>query len=280
MASGAATNRAAEDSQGAQPRSIDAAGVRTSFVEHGAGDPVVLLHGGGASGDSWGAQVPVLAERYRVFVPERRGHGRTPDVEGPHTYEAMADETIAFLEQVAGGPAHLIGWSDGGTVALHVVHDRPDLVRSVVTMGSVFHFEGLHPAFHTLFSDDPDSPKQAPLREAYEANSPDGAEHWPVFWRKMLTMWRTGPTMTVDDLRRIDRPVLVMVGDDDGVTYAHTATMFESLPRGQLAVIPGASHAAPIEKPALVNSMVLDFLADSTPNRMVPVRSAHEEIVG
>ena len=280
MASEVAMHRTAEDAQRGLPRSVDAAGVRTSYVEHGAGDPVVLLHGGGASGASWGAQVAVLAERYRVFVPERRGHGRTPDVDGPHTYEAMAEETIAFLEQVAGGPAHLIGWSDGGTVALHVVHDRPDLVRSVVTMGSVFHFEGLHPAFHTLFSDDPDSPKQALVREAYKANSVDAAQHWPVFWRRMLTMWRTGPTMNVDDLRRIDRPILVMVGDDDGVTYEHTATMFESLPRGQLAVIPGTSHAAPIEKPALVNAMVLDFLADSTPNRMVPVRFADQASSG
>ncbi len=89
------------------------AGVRAYYEEHGEGEPVVLLHGGFVSGETWAAAVPALAGRHRVLVPDRRGHGRTPDVPGPYTYEAMAEETIAFLEQMAGAPADLVGYSDG-----------------------------------------------------------------------------------------------------------------------------------------------------------------------
>jgi pimeloyl-ACP methyl ester carboxylesterase len=66
-----------------------------------------------------------LAARFHVYSPERRGHGHTPDVDGPITFDAMAQDTIAFLETVVGGPAHLVGCSDGATVALLVALRRP-----------------------------------------------------------------------------------------------------------------------------------------------------------
>jgi predicted ester cyclase len=70
-----------------------------------------------------------LAERFRVYRPDRRGHGRTPDVAGPISDNQMATDTIAFLEQVVGGPAYLVGHSDGAPVALLAALKRPDLVR-------------------------------------------------------------------------------------------------------------------------------------------------------
>jgi pimeloyl-ACP methyl ester carboxylesterase len=83
-----------------------------------------------------------LAGRFGVFTPARRGHGRTPDVEGPITYELMAQDTIAFLETVVGGSAHLIGSSAGASVALHVALRRPDLALRVVLISGVFHRDG------------------------------------------------------------------------------------------------------------------------------------------
>jgi pimeloyl-ACP methyl ester carboxylesterase len=75
------------------------------------------------------------------------------------------------------------------------------------------------------------------------------------------------------DLARIAAPTLVMVGDDDIVRYEHTIELFETIPDAQLAVIPGASHLAPIEKPELVNQLVLDFLAAEGPaTTMMPLR--------
>jgi pimeloyl-ACP methyl ester carboxylesterase len=106
--------------------------VRTWYEEDGDGPPLVLLHPGGADSRAFEVILPGLAERFRVLRPDRRGHGRTPDVDGPLTYELMARDTIAFLEQVVGGPAGLVGHSDGAPVGLLVALARPDLVRRLV----------------------------------------------------------------------------------------------------------------------------------------------------
>jgi pimeloyl-ACP methyl ester carboxylesterase len=73
-------------------------------------------------------------------------------------------------------------------------------------------------------------------------------------------MLRHEPTMTTGDLARIPMPALVLVGDDDAVLSAHTWSLYESLPAGQLAVIPGASHIVPYEKPELVARLVADLM--------------------
>ena len=105
---------------------VDVNGLPTWHEVHGDGPAVVLLHGAFAGASSWAAQAPVLARAgYRVHVPERRGHAHTRDVEGPLSYGVMADDTVAYLDRVVGGPAHLVGWSDGAVVALLVASAAP-----------------------------------------------------------------------------------------------------------------------------------------------------------
>src|SRR5215213_940272 len=99
------------------------------YDEHGAGDPLVLLHPGGADARAWRPNLGALAEHFWVFTPERRAHGRTPDVDGPLTYDLMTRETIEFLERIVGEPAHLLGCSAGAVIGLLVALARPDLVR-------------------------------------------------------------------------------------------------------------------------------------------------------
>jgi pimeloyl-ACP methyl ester carboxylesterase len=111
---------------------VDAGGLRTYYEAEGAGEALVLLHGGFCTIETFGGLTPKLAEQYRVYPPERRAHGRTPDVEGPITYEIMAQDTIAFLDAVDLSSAHLVGWSDGAVVGLLVALRRPDLVRRLV----------------------------------------------------------------------------------------------------------------------------------------------------
>src|SRR3954454_13047340 len=106
---------------------VDINGVNTWYDEVGSGEPLILLHGGLCTNETWGSQMPTLAEHFRVLAPERRGHGHTADVEGPLNYTAMATDTIGFLDNVVGGPACLVGWSDGAIVGLLVAQERPDL---------------------------------------------------------------------------------------------------------------------------------------------------------
>src|SRR4051794_33250491 len=131
---------------------VDAGGVHTYYEVAGAGEPLVLLHGGFCTVETFGAQTPALAGQYRVYVPERRGHGRTPDVEGPITYENMAQDTIAFMEALGISSAHLVGWSDGAIVGLLVALHRPDLVRKLVLIGQAVNHEGATPEVNRLMA--------------------------------------------------------------------------------------------------------------------------------
>jgi pimeloyl-ACP methyl ester carboxylesterase len=107
---------------------VELGDVRTWYDEHGRGEPLVLVHPGGADARAWAPNLDALAAHFHVLTPERRGHGRTPDVKGPITYELMAADTVAFLERVVGGPAHLVGCSARATVALIAALRRPEMV--------------------------------------------------------------------------------------------------------------------------------------------------------
>jgi pimeloyl-ACP methyl ester carboxylesterase len=250
---------------------VDADGVHSYYEEHGSGDPLLLLHGGLIDGDSFAQQTPAFAEHYRVIVPDRRGHGRTPDVEGPISYDLMADDTIAAMDALGTGPAHLVGWSDGGNVGLLVAIKRPDLVRRLVTIGSNFSADGLTNEAAATFK--PDTPTSAVpvMHEMWKVNAVD-PDRFDAVLEKMQGCW-FDYAIPPADLARIAAPTLVMVGDDDIAKFEHTIELFETIPDAQLAVIPGASHLAPIEKPELVNQLVLDFLAAEGPaTTMMPMR--------
>ena len=252
----------------------DIGGHRTWFADSGgAGEPVLLLHGGLSD-----SQVileplePSLGERFRILAFDRRGHGRTADTDNAFHYDDMATETIAVTLKLIGGPAHLVGWSDGGNVALLVALRRPDLVRSLVLMSANYHFDG-----NLIGPGDGPAPKV--IRDRYAERSPDGPDHFGIVFEKSKAMWAAEPTLTTDDLRRVSAPALVLVGDDDLMTLAHTASLYESLPMGQLAVIPGTSHGVVLEKPDLVSRLIEDFLlAPGKPQTYVPVRRSDTEI--
>jgi pimeloyl-ACP methyl ester carboxylesterase len=249
----------------------NAGGVRTYYEVYGEGEPLVLLHGGLATAESWSMQVPILAERYRVYVPERRGHGRTPDLAGPITYEVMAADTAAFLDAAGTGAAHLVGWSDGAVVGMLVALRRPELVRKLVVIGQYFNFDGQVPAFAAIIDNWGSDPPEA-LHEVYDQVSPDGPEHFPVVLEKILRMWREEPDIALSELAGVRTATLVMQGDDDIVKVEHSAALATTLPDAQLAVVPGTSHMAPLEKPDLVNRIILDFLSDHQPEKMMSLR--------
>lgn len=246
-------------------------GVRTWHEEYGDGEALVALHPGGAGVDSraFGPNLGALAARFHVYTPERRAHGHTPDVEGPITFEAMAADTIAFLETVVGGPAHLVGCSDGATVALLVALQRPDLTRRVVLVAGVFHHEGWAPGVI-----DPEIQPPEFLARLYAEVCPDGAEHYPVIVAKLAQMHLDGPTLAAGDLSGVASRTLVMVGDDDEVTLEHAVAMYRGLDDAELMVVPGTSHGLLVEKPALCNATIVEFLTTGPVLTMAPIRRA------
>jgi pimeloyl-ACP methyl ester carboxylesterase len=233
--------------------------VRTWYEVDGQGPALVLHAPGLADSRVFETNVAGLAERFTVYRPDRRGHGRTPDVPGPITYDLMAADTVAFLDQVVGGPAFLLGHSDGAPVALLTALARPDLVRRLVVASGVFHHSGWAPGANDL-----DDETVGFFREFHGAVSPDPPERFDEIRAKLDRMHREEPTLTVADLAGYPGPALVMVGDgDDEIPKTHTVALYEALPDAQLAVLPGTGHGLPLDKPDLFNRLVVDFLTEA-----------------
>jgi pimeloyl-ACP methyl ester carboxylesterase len=254
---------------------IDVNGHPTWLTVSGTLDEtVLLLHAGMSESDSMlDALAGPLGGRYRVAAFDRRGHGRTADTAEPFRYGSMADETVAVLDHL-GGPAHLVGFSDGGVTAILVALRRPDLVGRLVLIGTNFHHSGLHELTPTE-GDPEDDPVFAGMRATYAERSPDGDGHFDEVLGKAFALFASEPTLTVDDLARVGAPVLVLAGDDDLIQLTHVVELYESLPNAQLAVVPAASHLLPLEQPEETARIVLRYLTSKLPpETMLPIRRA------
>lgn len=229
--------------------------VRTYYETDGAGEPLVLLHPGGADSRAFETNLPGLAEHFRVYRPDRRGHGRTPDVPGPISYEQMAWDTVAFLEQAVGGPAYVLGHSDGAPVGLLAARLRPNLVRRLVFASGVFHHEGWLPGAIDL-----DAESMEFFVGYHGEVSPDGPGAFRALSAKLDRMHLVEPTLTVTDLARIATPTLVMMGDDEEVSYDHIVALRTGLADAQLAIVPGTGHGVLMDRPELCNMTIREFL--------------------
>jgi pimeloyl-ACP methyl ester carboxylesterase len=250
--------------------------VRTWYDEHGEGEPLVLLHGGLVDARFFEPNLPALAEHFHVYTPERRGHGHTPDVEGPITYQLMTDDTISFLEAVVGQPADLVGHSDGAFVAMLVAIQRPELVRRLVMISGGFDKAG-DAAPDADWDVDAIAEFLAP---AYGEVSPDGIDHFKVVAAKVGGMTAAEPHLDVAELAKVTCRSLAMFADDDLVTPQHMVEMYDALPNAELAIVPGTSHFLTQEKPDLVNTIVVDFLTKDPVPTVAPVRRAPTPGVG
>jgi pimeloyl-ACP methyl ester carboxylesterase len=245
-------------------------GVKTWYDEHGAGQPLVLLHGGLVDARFFEPNLGPLAERFHVYTPERRGHGHTPDVPGPITYQLMADDTIAFLDTVVGEAADLVGHSDGAFVAMLVAMQRPELVKRLVMISGGFNKSG------EAMPDMEWNVDQLAefLGPAYGEVSPDGIDHFKVVATKIGEMAAVEPNLQASELARVAQRSLVMFSDDDLVTLTHAVEMYDALPNAEMAVVPGTSHFLTQEKPHLVNAIVLDFLTKEPVPTIAAIRRA------
>jgi len=242
----------------------------------GKGPTVLLLHGGMSSSASLLRAIgPSLVKRYRVAAFDRRGHGRTKDTDAPFSYDAMASETIAFIEHLQ-RRVHVIGHSDGGNVALLVAIRRPDLLRRVIAVGANYHYEGLLevPTFD-LEGDD-----FAKWAHRFGEHSPDGPDHARAVEEKSRIMTFSQPTLSVKDLATIAVPVLVMAGDDDVATLSHTCSMYEAIPQAQLSIVPGSSHMLLKERTKECVRIIDHFFSTKlTPVTYAPMRRPRSDLV-
>ncbi|MEO8935484.1 MAG: alpha/beta hydrolase [Burkholderiaceae bacterium] len=252
-------------------RFVDVHGSKLWVEIEGSGPPLLFLHGGLQffSGD-FARQRSEFAPTRTVIGIDQRGHGHSPDDARPFSYQGMADDTAAILQQLHIGPVDVVGESDGGDVGLLLAHDHPELVRRLVVTGANLR-AGL-PADEALrrstWSDAQIAEKTKILesrlpprfRPAYEAVTPDGPAHWQTLLIKSYRLWLTPVIIEPAALKTVTMPVLVVAGDQDFASIEDTTEIFRALPKGQLMIVPGTGHGTFTERPAFMHLAVREFL--------------------
>lgn len=223
--------------------------------EAGAGRPLVLLHGNGESHRVFDAMVPLLAPRRRLVGLDSRGHGASPRGSGPLTVGSMADDVDAALDALGLAGVDLLGFSDGGNVALELALRHPGRAGRLVVVGA------------NLFPDGLKAGSLWPMR-AVHAVLRRAAGIGPA-WRAREERWALmteQPRIDPASLARVDAPVLVVAGERDLVRDEHTRLIAAALPRAELAIVAGAGHLLPRTRPAELAALVDGFLARPEPS--------------
>jgi len=215
----------------------------THGQSRGGTPPLMLLHGGGDTIEtSFGEILPKLAQNRRIIAYERQGYGRTADIaDRAFSFEQFADDTVALLDHLQVERADLFGFSNGGTVALHVAIRYPQKVRKVVLASAFFSHDGAEAAFWNGFATaTPDVMPQV-LRDAYLAVAPR-PEDLERFFYKSVNLMSEFRDIPREALRALDTPALIVCGDSDVMRPEHAVDEYRLIPNAQLAVLPGTDH--------------------------------------
>jgi pimeloyl-ACP methyl ester carboxylesterase len=217
-------------------------GLRMYYEERGSGPPLVLLHGGGSTAQtSFGAIIPRLARTHQVIAPEQQAHGHSGDREGPLSFEQMADDTAALLARLGVARADVLGFSNGGLVAMQLAMRHPRLVGRLIVCSSYYAHAGMPPRFWQGFAHATMADMPPPLRAALVATAPAPAAVSARF-AKMVALMQAFHDIPEASLRAIAAKALVMVGDRDVMSVEHAAQLARLLPHAELAVMPGSGH--------------------------------------
>lgn len=203
----------------------------------GGGKPIILLHGNGGSHTDLDSLMNALAlQGYKVFGLDSRGQGANPPLSEYH-YKDMAEDVYKFIQRLNLPHPAVCGWSDGGNTALQMEVMHPSTCSLIVTCGANIFPDGWggHKSILQRIKNDP-NPK--PLR-------------------KMLYY---EPTMTWQDMKSIQCPVLVCAGQKDVILESHTRSIADSIPNAQLSIVYGATHTSYVKHSNQISKIVIDFL--------------------
>lgn len=221
-------------------------GVRIWYSTFGAGVPVILLHGGLGHGGNWGYQVPALVERgYQVVLIDSRGHGRSTRDEWAFSYELMAGDVAAVMDELRLEKAAMVGWSDGACTALVLAAIAPARVAGVF-----FFACNMDPSGTKSFEE------TVALKRCFARHGKDYAalSSTPEKFRELVDdlglMQRTQPDYSVEDLARIQVPVVIVQSEgDEFIKQEHAEYLAKAIPGAELIVLEGVSHFAPLQRP-------------------------------
>ncbi len=256
-------------------------GLDAYYEIHGTGEPLVLLHGGVGAIEMFGEVLALLAEDRQVVAVDLQAHGRTADVDRSMSYEAMADDVAALIAHLELDEASVMGYSLGGGVALQTAIRHPGAVRKLVVVSTPFRRDGWYPevlaGMEQMGPEATEPMKGTPMYGLYSSMAPR-PEDWPVLLTKLGRLLRQDYDWS-EEVKQIEAPVMIVVGDADSVRTAHAVEFFELLGGGRadagwdgsgmsgarLAILPATTHYDIFSSPALA-SAVTPFLDAHMPH--------------
>ena len=228
-------------------------GIQMYYATYGAGDPVLLIHGGLGFGDIWSAQVTDLMKDHLVIVADSRGHGRSTRTEAPFGYDLMASDYLALLDYLALEKVDLVGWSDGGIIGLDIAMNHPERLKHLFAQAANITTDGVNPAVNT---DTVFGSYITWMSEVYPKVSPT-PDQFDAFVTQIGTMWATQPNWTDAQVAAIAVPTAIVVGDhDEAILPDHTAKIASLIPGAKLVILPQVSHFAMLQDPASYSAAI------------------------
>ncbi len=261
---------------------IEANGIDIYYEEHGSGEPLLLIMGWGGNAATWNPQVEGLAKHFRVIAFDNRGVGRTSAPEGPYTTSQMACDVVGLLDGLGIPKAHVFGISMGGMVAQELAIEHPKRIDTLM-LGCTTPGSGRAAGVAQLRKD---------IATFRDADGNQDLEWLSEFLRRLwteealtkstaelqdfvLSLIRFPPTShglrhqaeavathdAYDRLGQIPHRTLVMTGDEDSlIDPKNSEILAKRIPDAELVVFEGLRHAFHLERPALANDAIINFI--------------------
>lgn len=251
-------------------------GCNLHYEEYGNGTPLLLVHGLGSSTLDWEKQIPALATRYRVIVPDVRGHGRSDKPRERYSIAGFSADLIALIEHLNLGPAHYVGLSMGGMIGFQLGVDQPQLLKSLCIVNSapevklrsrddywqwfkrwsLMHAISLRTIGKALGSKLFPKPEQADLRQKMAERWAKNDKHAYLASFNAIVGWGVQ-----ERLSKVTCPTLIVSADRDYTPVALKENYVKLLPDARLVVIADSRHATPLDQPEHFNQTLLEFLS-------------------
>ena len=223
--------------------------IKHHYIEQGEGFPLILLHGNGEDVSYFAHQMEPFAKHFRVIAIDTRGHGQTPRGNAPFTIRQFAEDLLGFMDQHRIEKAHILGFSDGGNIAMVFAMAHPERVEKLILDGANLDAAGVKRSI------------QIPIEIGYRiakifaGKSPEAKKN-----AELLGLMVNDPNVKPEELARIQCPTLVIAGSKDMIKEGHTRLIARSIPGAQMVIIPG-NHFVANKNPDAFNEAILHFLS-------------------
>lgn len=222
--------------------------IKLHYTESGAGFPLILLHGNGESGEYFHFQKEYFCRYFRVIVPDTRGHGGSPRGNAPFTIAQFARDLHDFMDEKGIKKAHILGFSDGGNIAIAFALAYPEYVENLILNGA-----NMNPCGVKRFY-------QIPIEIGYKIASRAAKKHPDAVKNAaLLSLMVNEPNFSAEELSKIKAKTLVIAGSRDMIKTAHTRLIAESIPKSELKIIRG-NHFIAEKNPRDFNRAAAEFL--------------------